>query len=383
MQKIVKGLKQDLQQAQEKEDVHKKGQKLFQRSLTFSQPKDGPHPALHADVGIPPAALDSWTPKFQSPRKKEDEIQEVEGFQVPEIDEPQNPAVTMTAQDEGDNFSIMRRGSALSMFEKVRTERRVFTNEPFYYTNSLLVPSAPQLKVNEMMSEIDISTAPKLLDSYARLQCSTVSGPMASPSDKIGSYFSIEGTSLCLDKNKGKIVWTKTRTKIEEAANEDVFGLKVLGLKQAEKGGEREEGEEKTSNSEQQQQQQPVEQKPLSAMGATRYLFYLNQGAVPEDKITPFDESLRMSLEEKFKDKDETKIQEFLAEVDALHLASVRKATLDYILLNEGERERLGIEQVREREAARSKHKNKNILNSNPPPPYLPHPLTGPVGHED
>ncbi|GMH83681.1 hypothetical protein TrST_g5859 [Triparma strigata] len=321
-EKIVSSLKEDLG----KMPLEKKGDpKLSKRSLTFSQPRDGPHPSLKTDVSISPDALDSWNPRFQSPRKKDKKEEE----EQPEYDEAQDPRLE-------DNFSIKRRGSTLSMFEK--------------------------LKVNEIMSEIDVSTAPKLLDSYARLQCSTVSGPMASPSDKIGSYFSVEGTNLCLDKNKGKIVWTKGRSKKldeEDAINEDIFGL-GRGPKAA--AAEREESEAfplSPSSSPQtiggssvpppspkKGPEQQGGEMPLSAMGATRYLFYLNQGAVLEEMITPLDKSLLASLEAKFKDKDEAKIKEFLAEVNDLYLGSVQKATLDYILLNENERERLGIEQV-------------------------------------
>ena len=80
-------------------------------------------------------------------------------------------------------------------------------------------------------------TAPPLLNEFARLKCSTISGAdlLSSPSDKIGSYFSPTAAALYLDKALGRISWVEGMRRggdadqlVDVIPEDDVFGLKAV-----------------------------------------------------------------------------------------------------------------------------------------------------------
>ena len=253
------------------------------------------------------------------------------------------------SETNGQNSPENRRGGASAAWSPVHSKK----DEDFKATTAATATFAPQISHDNVVD----STAPPLLDNFARLLCVTISGSdlTFSPSDKIGSYFSMKANALYLSKALGRIDWVEGVARgsasdqlVDVHAEDDVFGLKAAAAKSA-----------NNPDSPPPRMTDAAGHTPLSEKGALRYIHYLNKGAVDEKFITPFNENINARILAKFASAPSHKVSAYIKEIEGLYIHSVKKATLDYILLSKEERERLCIEEIPpDVKVSRSEQKN-------------------------
>ena len=205
---------------------------------------------------------------------------------------------------------------------------------------------------------------PPLLDAFARLPCSTITGGnlLTSASDKIGCYYEERVNYCFLDMKKGRI-GVRSKGAMAELldSSEDNGGFNgedtedVFGLMQMKEDRERE-GEEKKENTilantainaaNVNNVPNVAARATLSAMGAQRYFYYLNSGSVATSLISEFPSAISQTLVSRFPTTPKNVMDKFLEEVKHLYYRALKKSTLDYVLLNPHERRRLRIEKV-------------------------------------